>query len=361
MRKQHVSGNGRTTPNKHWEMENETEIFRRYKQQQREERMEELTKNADLIQSFIKYCDSKQIELTSDNFDYIQTIGIVAKYPNIVHLLNDKILKDKEELVEVSALDKEFRKERFATGYYYSDKYMVMAHPYFRRGHYENNNFAPRFIEIFWSYNKDNIQKYIAIDSDRVRINVDNSMYMELDTWYGAKFKNTISDIEDGIVKLRPPLELESFHTDFLFGGTYSLDIKWTSKNGIKTFQAEEFKAEDRKIEKSGKEYYPAKYLHAEFDTNSGTFRHFDGAIHFYTEDEYYQRRDSDFNCNNKNDLKLKTLSQKLFKVNGEVSIDKWIELTSHYLQGDPLIFEYFEGKLPDRITEILEKITTRE
>lgn len=342
-------------------MDNETDILKRYQQQQLEERMEELSKNATLIQSFIDYCDSKQIKLTLDNFDYVQTIGIVAKYPNIVHLLNDKIFTDKEQLVEVSILDKEYKKERFASGYYFSDKYMLMAHPYFRRGHYKNNNFSPRFIEIFWGYNTDNIQKHIAIDSDRVRINVDNSMYMERDTWYGAKFQNTISDIKDGIVKLRPPLQLKSLHTDFLFGSTYSLDIKWSSKDGIKTFQAEEFKADDRRIEKNGKEFYPAKYLHAEFDINAGTFRHFDGAIHFYTEDEYYQRRDSDFNYNNKNSLKLKTLSQKLFKVNGQVTIDKWIELTSHYLQGDPLIFEYFEGKLPDRITEILDKITSTE
>lgn len=342
-------------------MDSESEIFKRYQQQQSEERMEELTKNATLIQSFIDYCDSKEIKLTKENFDYVRTIGVVAEYSNIVHLLNENILKDKEELVEVYVLDKEFRKEPFATGYYYSNKYMVMAHPYFRRGHYQNNNFAPHFVGIFEGYNCDNIKKYIAIDSNRVRINVDNSMYMEFDTWYGAKFKNTISDIEDGIVKLRPPLQLESFHTNFLFGGTYSLDIKWTSKENIKTFQLEEFKTESSKIEKNGNEYFPVKYLHAEFDTNAGTFRHFDGAIHFYTEDEYYQRRESDFNYNSKNSLKLKTLSQKLFKVNGQISIDKWIELTSHYLQGDPLIYEYFEGKLPDRITEILDALTEKE
>lgn len=340
-------------------MVNETKRFKCYQQQQKEERRVELKKNATLIQSFIEYCGSKRINLTLDNFDYVQTIGIVVIYPNIVHRLNDKIIKDKEELVEESILNKEFHKERFASGYYYSDKYMVMAHPYFRRGHYENNNFSPHFIDIFWNYNKDNIQKYIAIDSDRVRVNVDNSMYMERDTWYGAKFKNSISDIEDGIVKLKPPLQLEPRHIGFLFGGTYSLDIKWTSKNGIKTFQSEEFKAEDRKIEKNGKEYYPVKYLHAEFDINTGTFRHFDGAIHFYTEDEYYRRRESDFNYNDKNDLKIKTPSQKLFKVNGEVPTNKWIELTSHYLQGDPLIFEYFEGKLPDRIQNKVNKILT--
>lgn len=341
-------------------MDNQTERLKRYQQQQLEERMEALAKYAALVESFIDYCDTKQIKLTKDNFDYIRTIGIIAKYPNIVHLLNDKIVKDKEELIEVAVLDKEFTKERFATGYYYSEKYMAMAHPYFRRGHHQNSNFAPHFVGIFEGYKSDNIQKYIAIDSDRVRINVDNSMYMEFDTWYGAKFKNTIADIEDGIVKLRPPL-LKAFHIDFFFGGTYSLDIKWASKDGVKTFQAEEFKTEDSRIEKNDIEYYPAKYLHAEFDTITGEFRHFDGAIHFYTEEEYYQRRDSDFNYNNKNSLKLKTLSQKLFKVNGRISIDKWIELTSHYLQGDPLIFEYFEGKLPDNITEILDKITTGE
>jgi hypothetical protein len=342
-------------------MDIETGTLNSFQQQHLEERAEKLSKNSTLIQSFIEFCKSKKINLTLDNFDYVQTIGIVAEYPNIVRLLNNKIFTDKEQLVEVGFLDKEYRKERFASGYYYSEKYMLMAHQYFRRGHYKNNNFSPRFIEIFWEYTSDNIQKYIAIDIDRVRVNVDSSKYMELDTWYGANFKNKISDIEDGIVKLRPPLQLKSFHTDFLFGSTYSLDIKWSSKDGIKIFQAEEFKADNRIIEKNEEVFYPSKYLHAEFDMNAGTFRHFDGAIHFYTENEYYQRRDSDFNYNNKNSLKLKTLSQKLFKVNGQVTIDKWIELSSHYLQGDPLIFEYFEGKLPDRITALIDKIYSTE
>lgn len=335
-------------------------MIKLYQQRLIEERMEELAKNETLIQSFIFFCSSKQIKLTKDNFDYVHTIGIVATYPNIVHLLNDKISSDKEDLVAVNILEKEFKKVSFASGYYYSDKYMVMAHPYFRRGHYPNSNFAPRFIDIFWNYNKDNIQKYIAIDSDRVRINVDNCIYMELDTWYGAKFKNTISDIEDGIVKLRPPLGLESFDIEFFFGNTYSLDIKWTSRKGIKVFQVEEFKADKNRIFKNEKEYYPVKYLHAEFDFQTGTFRHFDGAIHFYTEEEYYQRRDNDFNYNTKNSLQLKTLSRKLFKINGQVSINKWIELVSHYLQGDPLIFEYFEGKLPDNILDTVEKLKSQ-
>jgi hypothetical protein len=340
-------------------MSDETDLKSKYLQQQIEERKDKLQKHSILIQDFISFCAEKQIVLTIDNFDYVRTIGLVAKFPNLVTFLNPKIIVDKEELVSMSILDKEFSKEPFASGFYYSEKYMVMAHPYFRRGHYEANNFAPRFINIFWNYNKQHIEKYISIDNDRVRINVDNNMYMEFDTWYGAKFKNTIGDVEDGIIKLRPPLQLQESDISFFFGNTYSLDIKWSSKSGIKVFQAEEFKTEDIRITKNENEYYPVKYIHAEFDINAGTFRHFDGAIHFYTEQEYYQRRDNDFNYNNKNSLQLKTLSQKLFKVNGRIEIEDWVTLVSHYLTGNPLIFEYFEGKLPDNVLEIIEKITT--
>ena len=331
------------------------EILKNYRKHQLEEQAGQLSKNSKLIEDFISLCKKKDIKLSNDNFQYIQTIGIVASYPNLVYLLNAKIKRDKEELVAYEILNKEYSIQPFASGYFFSEKYMAMAHPYFRRGHYENNNFSPRFIDIFWKYNKN--EKYIALDFDRVRINVDNSMYMEFDTWYGAKFKENISDIEDGIIKLRPPLDLQSFDIEFFFGNTYSLNIKWYTKEGIKIFQAEEFKEKSSKIIKNGVEYYPSKYIHSEFDLKTQIFRHFDGAIHFYTEDEYYQRRDTDFNHNNKNGLHLKTLSQKLFKINGKIEIKDWVELTSHYLTGNPLIFEYFEGKLPDRIIETIEKL----
>jgi hypothetical protein len=335
-------------------MENDKEYFKRRFE---EERREELSKNSALVDNFTKFAQSKGVELSVDNFDYTPTIGIIVQYPNIVGLLNHRIEWDKEDLVSVSKLECELSKRPFMAGFYYAEYYMVMAHPYFRRGYYEKSNYAPSFIDIFWRFERPGQDKYISIDKDRVRINVDNIMYMERDTWFGAKFHNSISEIEDGIAKLRPPLVLDPFDIEFFFGNVYSLDIKWSSKDSIKVFQAEEFKAETTKITKLGRDYYPVKYLHAEFDTNLKSFRHFDGAIHFYTEDEYYQRRDNDFNYNNKNDRKLKTMSQKLFKINGHLETKDWIELSSHFLTGDPLVFEYFEGKLPDRIAEIVDKV----
>lgn len=333
------------------------ERIENHRKHQLEEQAKELAENSELIDGFIELCKKRNIPLSRKNIQYIETIGIVATYPDLVKLLNGNITIDKEELVSFNILEKEFHRKPFISGFLYSDKYMVMAHPYFRRGHYENSNFSPRFIDIYWGFNHKKQDKYIAIDLDRVRINVDEIIYMELDTWYGAKFKKTIYDIEDGITKLTPPLDLEPFDIELFFGNTHSLNIKWYSKDGIKVFQAEEFKTENFKIIKNGKEYFPAKYIHAEFNLKSGTFRHFDGAIHFYTESEYYQRRDTDFNHNKKSEQQIKTLSQKLFKINGEIKIDDWVELTSQYLTGDPLIFEYFEGKLPERIIEIIEAL----
>jgi hypothetical protein len=339
-------------------MEYEEDLFENYKKRQLEIHDEKLANNSTLIQEFIGFCQQKNIILTDDNFDYIPAIGIVAKFPNLLNLLNQIIKPDKEGLVEINLLDQLFKKQLFVSGYYYSEKYMVMAHPFFRRGYHENGNFAPLFIDNFWKYDKKGNSVYLALDFDRVRINVDGSIYMELDTWYGAKFKNTISDIEDGIVKLRPPLNLEPFDIEFFFGNTYSLDIKWSTNNGIKVFYVEEFKADNSKILKDGREFHPVRYLHAEFDSQLGMFRHFDGAIHFYTEDEYFLRRDSDFNYHQKSNFQLKAKAQKLFKINGELEIKDWVNLTSHFLTGDPLIFEYFEGKLPDRLIDTVDKLT---
>ncbi len=41
--------------------------------------------------------------------------------------------------------------------------------------------------------------------------------------------------------------------------------------------------------------------------------------------------------------------------MNGIVDVDNWIKFSSHFMTGNPLVFEYFEGKYPDRINEIIE------
>jgi hypothetical protein len=338
-------------------MENMSDFKKRYYQSLIEEEKQQLSKNKDLIDSFKDFASQYSIQLKDENFRYFDTIGIVATYPNLITHFDSSLIPDKEGLMDFDLLSETFEKRRFAKGYLYSEKFMLMANSYFRRGYHYGNSFEPRFVELFWELKLTNSKTYISLDLDRLRINVDSSMHMEFDTWYGAKFNRNIKDVKDDIVKLRPPLYLDDFDLSFFFGDTYSLDIKWYSANGIKTFQAEEFKTEKIKIEKDGVEYYPVKYIHAEFDLDKNYFRHFDGAIHFYTENEYVNRKDSDFNYNSKAESLIKTKSEKLFKINGKISVETWIEYTSHFFSKNPLVFEYFEGNYPKHIVDFLEKL----
>ena len=195
---------------------------------------------------------------------------------------------------------------------------------------HKNANFAPRFIEVFWNFRGAGVLKYLAIDEDRVRLDIDGSIYVELDTWFGARFNKDIAIIPSGLVKLRPPLDLSPIRVEFFFASAYCLDIRWDQEGSIKTFQALELKAENVTVEVNGEQFHPARYLHAEYDTTTRTFRHFDGAVQLYKSDEYLVRRDSDFNYNLKSVAQIKARSKKLFKLNGALQVDEWVELCCH-------------------------------
>jgi len=86
-------------------------------------------------------------------------------------------------------------------------------------------------------------------------------------------------------------------------------------------------------------------------------FRHFDGAIQLFTQEEYFQRRDSDFNFALKNPAHIKPRSNKVFKINGPLRTEDWVEFCCHFFAANPLTFEYFNGEYPRHVTEILERI----
>jgi hypothetical protein len=341
-------------------MESMSEIKERYIKAQIEEMKLQLENHSKTIENFISLCSDLGLSLTRENFIYIEKIGVVAKYPNLLFHLKPELEKVDEELIECQLLDKHFEKKVFNSGVLYSDKFLAMAHPYFRRGFSEFANFSPQFIDLFWQLKDENIETFIALDANRVRINVDDSRCLELDTWYGASFKEQIEKISNGVVKIRPPAQLDETDISFFFNEAYSFDIKWTQKGKIKTFQAEEFKTDKVTVTIDKIEYHPVRYLHAEYDIENNSFRHFDGAIHFYKKDEYFQRRDIDLNFNEKIESHLKAKTYKLFKMNGSINIDTWVTYTSHFCAGNPLVIEYFEGKYPDHIQKILDKIINK-
>lgn len=320
----------------------------------------QILKHRKQIEAFKDFFAKKGVSLTDDNFSYEPTIGIVAYTPGILYFLIENIPRERDGVIPFDKLAKIYPANIHQPGYFRADNFMLMAHPYFRRGMHGVNNFAPRFIDLFWSFEDAAVTRYIAIDEDRVRVNVDNSFYCELDTWYGPPFNDDISKIQNGIVKLRPPIDLKPVYVKHFFADAYCLDIKWTQKKSIKTFHALEFKTENFYLIHDGQKFFPARYIHAEFDLDLGIFHHFDGAIQCYTESEYLQRRDSDFNYNVKNSAQIKARSRKIFKFNGKIETKKWVEFSSHFLAGNPLVHEYLIGYYPENIKKLIEKNRAR-
>lgn len=320
----------------------------------------ELSAAADLTAAFARLAASVGVTLNDSAFSYAPSVGIFATAPGLARALLAPRKGDKEGLFQFTDLASAVTHNRFQSGYFRSQGYSLMCHPCFRRGMYPLNNWAPLFVELYWALDLPGVEKYIAIDEDRVRIDVDRPAYAEADTWYGAPFSGDIAQIPAGRVKLRPPLDIESVHVDIFFANTYCLDIKWADAPGIKAFQALELKTSDVLVERDGVRLYPARYLHAEFDLTAGTFRHFDGAIQWLTEDEYLQRRDSDLNFNTKGLVHIKARSKKVFKLSGPVPTETWVELCCHFLAGNPLTFEYFTGSYPAHVSAFLEHYRAR-
>lgn len=336
--------------------ENMTSYYR-----QREEMknclLEEYSDNVQIISDLLAKSGH---EISADNFEYSDPVGLTIRFDNLVSFLAPELKRDKDDLVKCEQLIQLYQKKN-REGYYYTNNYMLMLTPLLRRGMHSVNNWTPLFVTKFWQLELDNIQASIALDYDRAKVDVSDYGYAELDTWFGAPFANDITNIKDGISKLKPPtpMDIETQLVNLIFDNKYSLDIKWDTKANIKTFQALEFNNEKVLVEFRGEIFHPVKYTHAEFDLESGLFRHFDGAIHFYTPAEYRTRRDSDFNHTYKSTNLLKAKSQKVFKLDGKICKDIWLDLTSHFFSGNPLIIEYFTGDYPQYVTDFLNRVRT--
>ena len=332
----------------------------RYFEGLKDQSRKRLAAETDLLARFTDMASSKGVVLSADSFEYIQTIGIVAKAPGIASKLLGPVTAERDGLLPFNEIAKRLPPSHFGGGCFAGPNFILMAHPCYRRSMSLVSNWAPRFIDLFWGFDGPGIEKYIALDEDRVRIDVDGGRYFEADTWYGAPFDDDIRNVKPGIVKLRPPLDLDSIDLSMFFADAYCLDIKWSESDGIKSFQALEVKTEGVRVEVEGQHYYPARYLHAEYDLKADCFRHFDGAIQLFTEDEYFQRRDSDFNMVMKNSAHIKARSTKVFKINGPLRTKDWVAFCCHFLAKNPLAFEYFTGEYPKRLTEIIDNIRKR-
>lgn len=311
------------------------------------------------IQDFISYSKTSCLNIPISAISYPYTIGIIVEHDDILSKLLTTLIADKEGLYSWTDINAHFT-NKFANGFLYHKKFMAMLHPFFRRKLSQNANFAPGLVNtLMHDGQKVGQSLSIALDINRLRIDVDDTFYTEFDSWFGPKFYIKINKISDGPVKMVPPLGCQDLLYEYFFSNTKFLNILWTTQQNIREFQLEEVKGENIIINYCGKKYHPVRYVHAEYDAVAKCFRHLDGAVHLYTNDEYQIRIVDNLNINVKNFRNnIKPLSIKLFKINGTIPTDQFIQYCSLFLTHNPLIHEYFTGELPKSCADAVKKLS---
>lgn len=205
----------------------------------------------------------------------------------------------------------------------------LYAHRYFRRSQSRHNNFHFHFLDALLDL-KDEKNLEIKLRMDKGMIGFAPSFHQigELEFHYGPKYTDDISSIKSGISRYQTT-QSERFYTDVSASEFY-----WKADENDKTFEMEELKDDPSFAEQ---DWYHCRYIHSIFNKENNEFFHFDGAIRSYDMESMLDRVGKDFL-----EYGRKAHYKKLFRVDGKIELNIWKSLITHYLQGNPLIYEYF-------------------
>ena len=246
---------------------------------------------------------------------------VLRVYPELVNKM------DEDGLL---LLDAEF--QPMDMGVLYRD-HMLHYHQCLRRGFSSNPNFD--FLGRFLRYRQDNpnCEFRVAVDLNRIMRREFVEHICELDTWFGPRFDREHLDdpyaVGLTVIKRRKPSPFEIGE-----GELDRTEFFWSYKDGVKTFEAEEISTPNHKFGS----FFINRYVHAERDVSAARLRHFDGAVKVYCEDTYANRFEKYMPNEPRSFAK-----PKLFRVDGDIDLDHWIELTAHFFKGNEMLIEYFD------------------
>lgn len=221
--------------------------------------------------------------------------------------------------------------------------HILHYHQLLRRGYASNPNFdfLGRFMRYYQRSNASNTFR-IAIDHRRIMPKEFYARIVECDTWYGPTFDTNKLDDPNYV-----GLTVVARNKNSLFEMTCSLDrteFFWSHKNGVKTFQVEEIAGDSYTFD----QYYFNRYVHSERDISTRAFRHLDGAVKVYLKDSFHKRKETFLPDEYRSYRKV-----KLWRIDGEVDLDDWIDLTSFFFKCNEMIVEYFNPKQFEQMFEL--------
>ncbi len=263
--------------------------------------------------------------------DQIEESDVLKVYPELFNKF------DKDGLLKI---DQDFILHD--GGIEYKD-HILHYHQLLRREYSSNPNFD--FLGRLSKYYNDtgHINSLrIAIDHRRLMPKELYNQILEFDTWYGPPFDTSKLDDPSYI-----GLTIVKRNKDSLFELTNKLDRSeffWSYRDNIKTFEVEEISDINYRFD----DYMFNKYVHSERDISNKLTRHLDGAVKVYLKSTYKHRTDSRMpNCT-KCHKKI-----KLWRVDGDIDTDNWINLITFFYKSNEMIIEYFNPDEYERMFEL--------
>ncbi len=239
-------------------------------------------------------------------------------------------LKDSAGLISLSDILEDFFYQGQGVFKSKNSDLAIYADKSFRRRQSVHNNFHFYFLnELLIISKQSDLSVKICIDEDLIGYGPSYHDSMELEYHWGPKFNDDISSIKMGLTRH----ECDDFERAYY--GLSRTEFYWKADGSERTFELEEVR--DQTAPQEGEETYNCRYVHSIYDTSKKTFFHFDGAIRSYGFEQMSERIDKDFLAYGR-----KANYKKLFRIDGPLALEKWKLLILHYMQGNPLIYEYF-------------------
>lgn len=272
----------------------------------------------------------------SENHKYLSAGTLALFDKNLVSTYFTKLLslRDKAGLINIKDLEKEFTYKYHGVFIHNKLPLCIYSHSYFRKSLSRHNNFHHLFLDEFMSYkSNDNVTLKIAIDWDMIGYAPDFLQTLEFEYWFGPKYDDDISKINPGLTKhICNDFEKQYYEIS-------STEFYWKNNKNLKEFELEELKENNAP---TLEDFFGCRYIHSIYDTNKNTFVHFDGAIRGYTSELYFDRIDQ-----NMTEFGRRSEYKKLFRIDGALELKAWKDLITKYMQGNPLIYEYFDIDKP--------------
>jgi hypothetical protein len=267
----------------------------------------------------------------------LSTSEVLRVYPELEERLDDDGLLVVDE--DLSLMD---------AGIDYKN-HILHYHQFFRNGYHgsPSSDFLWRFRQYHSESNARNKFR-IAIDHRRLMPKEAYAEMIQLSQWFGPEFgQDKLDDPE--VVGLAVVKRDEPDLFRLLGSADSSLDrteFFWKRKDRVKTLEIEEISTGGHLFDS----YHLNKYVHSERDMRDQRLRHFDGALKCYTKDRYAKRLSLYMPHEERCLRKI-----KLFRIDGNVDPERWLDMIGHFYWGNEMVLEYFDSEKYHRIYD--EKI----